>query len=340
MSRNDNIIDCMVMLVLPLASVMSGCIFDHDVPCPPDAGGSFTIVNDWAEAPGADPAGMEYLFFPEEGGEPWRFDFAGRDAGQVRLPYGRYRFIMRNNDTSGVLFSGTDSYSDYEAHCRAGSLLDGLGTGYTALKPPPPVRPGLPEPVCITPDMMWGAVSDYIEVTPGGVVYRSPGDPTDPAVAGSMPSDTLLCRPCRLTARYEWKITDVANLPGARRMCAVISGMSNSLNFASGITGPEAYLLPLAARRMPGGVIGSQFFTYGYARGKARQWLALYVWMSDGEKLCYQFDVSDQVREAPDPFNVSICIRGLELPDKPGVDSGGMDAGVDGWQTVIIELGG
>ncbi len=62
--------------------------------------------------------------------------------------------------------------------------------------------------------------------------------------------------------------------------------------------------------------------------------------MSDGEKLCYQFDVSDQVREAPDPFNVSICIRGLELPDKPGVDSGGMDAGVDGWQTVIIELGG
>lgn len=59
MSRNDNIIDCMVMLVLPLASVMSGCIFDHDVPCPPDAGGSFTIVNDWAEAPGADPAGME-----------------------------------------------------------------------------------------------------------------------------------------------------------------------------------------------------------------------------------------------------------------------------------------
>ena len=64
MSRNDNIIDCMVMLVLPLASVMSGCIFDHDVPCPPDAGGSFTIVNDWAEAPGADPAGMEYLFFP------------------------------------------------------------------------------------------------------------------------------------------------------------------------------------------------------------------------------------------------------------------------------------
>ncbi len=59
MSRNDNIIDCMVMLVLPLASVMSGCIFDHDVPCPPDAGGSFTIVNDWAEAPGADPAGSD-----------------------------------------------------------------------------------------------------------------------------------------------------------------------------------------------------------------------------------------------------------------------------------------
>ena len=100
-------------------------------------------------------------------------------------------------------------------------------------------------------------------------------------------------------------------------MCAVISGMSNSLNFASGITGPEAYLLPLAARRMPGGVIGSQFFTYGYARGKARQWLALYVWMSDGEKLCYQFDVSDQVREAPDPSMCRYASGGLSCPTSP-----------------------
>ena len=63
--------------------------------------------------------------------------------------------------------------------------------------------------------------------------------------------------------------------------------------------------------------------------------LSLYVWLADGRKFCYGFDVSGQTRAAADPLNVDIVVSGLELPEPVG---GGFDVSVDGWVTTIINI--
>ena len=42
--------------------------------------------------------------------------------------------------------------------------------------------------------------------------------------------------------------------------------------------------------------------------------LTLYVWLNDGKKLRYDFDVTKQARNAKDPMNVSLIVGGIELP--------------------------
>lgn len=62
--------------------------------------------------------------------------------------------------------------------------------------------------------------------------------------------------------------------------------------------------------------------------------------IKDGRRFCYEFDVTDQVREAPDPMEVLLMVRGLsiEKPDTGG--EAGFEVSVDGWQTVTVNIKG
>ncbi len=55
--------------------------------------------------------------------------------------------------------------------------------------------------------------------------------------------------------------------------------------------------------------------------------------------MCYEFDVTEQARTAPDPMNVEIIIDGLTLPEVENPKPGGtFDVSVDGWTTIIIDI--
>ena len=64
--------------------------------------------------------------------------------------------------------------------------------------------------------------------------------------------------------------------------------------------------------------------------------LSLFVVIKDGRRFCYQFIVTNQVRTAPNPMNVSLIVKGLTL-EKPEAGHGtGFDVAVDGWETVVV----
>ena len=47
---------------------------------------------------------MCVFFYPEEGGEPVRFDFTGKTGGEIDIKVGRYKVLCYNNDTEAVQF--------------------------------------------------------------------------------------------------------------------------------------------------------------------------------------------------------------------------------------------
>ncbi len=81
-----------------------------------------------------------------------------------------------------------------------------------------------------------------------------------------------------------------------------------------------------------------QFLTFGECpNNKANHILTIYLFLSDGSKWYYSFDVTDQVRNAPDPRHVNIVVSGLVLP-RPLQSDAGLHPEVNDWQTETVDI--
>lgn len=322
------------LLILASGSGATSCIYEGEKPCPDRL--SFTIQSDWSAAPEASPGGMAYIFFPADGSELWRFDFPGREDGKVDMLVGDYRFLSYNDDTYKVLFRGEDSYDSYEAYTPETDLLEGI---------PVPQR-GTLQPqtgdniVVESPDMMWGCAYCGFRLQYEGVSYcLSAAESSMPYVFSPEFVLTAVQRP--ITARYTYRIENVENLSGVKSMSAALSGMVGSVFLASGRTGTYPSTLSVRASAVDPSTIRGQFYTFGIpSHPEAENILSLFTVLKDGRKFCYNFNVSEQVRSAPDPMNVEIILRGLtlEIPEKG--ESTGFDVNVDGWETVVVNING
>ena len=96
--------------------------------------------------------------------------------------------------------------------------------------------------------------------------------------------------------------------------------------------------LPFEATHDGKSTITADFLTFGPPAGApGKHLLRIYVQLPDGKKVYYTFDVTDQVRHAPDPRNVHIVLDGLTLP-KPLAIGSGFRPTVDDWQEVEVPL--
>ena len=326
--------------VLPLLAAMavSSCIYEDLPPCE-ETGSALTIVNDWNFAPSANPEGMAYLFYADGGTDPWRFDFPGRDAGKVPLPEGNYRFVMFNDDTSAVRFR-LDGNGDLEAYCRAGSITEGL-RGF-------PVDSDVvydKEPVEICPDMMWACGTGYVNLTAGGLDYDSfHNTGAEPAQRIYDSEKVLTTLPRQIIARYSYEILNVENLDGVRCMCCAMSGLASSIRLCDAMRSSSAVTLPFQASAHDNNAITGKFFTYGLPQPHdptlSPNILMLMVWLKDGRRIEYDFDVTSQVTDADNPLDVHIRLAGLKLPEVEGGTEvpGTFDPTVDGWTQIEVNI--
>ena len=275
------------------------------------------VAYDWSASPDAAPEGMTLNMYPVATWEkPWIYNL-NPAGGIIDVPEGTYRAISYNNDTDGILFRNTGNYEKTEVYTRNGELLDGLGEAYHGTLPSRSVD----EPVVITPDMMWGVAAT---VTAGEGKIR--------------------LTPHRLTPRYSFTVTDVSNLDGAVKMCGSISGLSGGIFLNSGKSSVYPVTMPAPARAEGDSGISGGMTTFGIpADPSAANILSIYIWLKDGSKHNFNFDVTLQVRHAADPMNVTLHVAGIDLPepapapDSPGT-GGGIGVDVDSWHTVDIEL--
>lgn len=222
--------------------------------------------------------------------------------------------IAYNNDTEATQFRGWNNLSTHEAFTREGNVLEPiLGSGaYSA----PRAEGSEDEPVVIEPDMVWSATRYEVTVT----------------------ADTrvIVLRPAPRVCTYTYEIRNVNNLRYVSQCCASLSGLSPTLLMADDIPGYTWATLPFEATMDGVSTISGRFLTFGYDPSEMRKnRLLLYVWLNDGQKLCYgtesaRFEVSEQIRRAPDRRNVHIIIDGLDLPTPTG-DTHDFDPWVDDW---------
>lgn len=301
------------MLILSL--MLSSCIYDYDN-CPSTL--MITVDNDWSQAVNADPEGMACLFFAADGGEPWRFDFPGKEGGRVSLPPGCYSVLSFNDDTYNVRFREDEGYRGY--------------TAYTDLVCREPVGG---QRLVKCPDMMWGCSYDRVAIDYNGLTYSADGGQS------RYSKDFILTLQQRqLTARYGFIIDDVENLDGVKAMGVTFSGLAGALNLATG--GKENYPVTVISDAHKNGdsVIEGDFVTFGIpVTPDTDNKLTLVVLLADNRKFSYSFDVTAQVREAEDPLDVKVIIHGLKIEQSEQVDNpGAFEVGVDGWISVIINI--
>lgn len=305
------------------------------------------LVFEWQDAPDANPEGMCVFFYPvsedgiDDGRRMVRYDFMGKEGGEVELVEGRYRVIAYNNDTEACQFSGISSFDTHRVFTRDGNLFESI-VGSGALPP----RANDAERIVISPDMMWGCSVEELEITAEGVTYISipeSGRDTWSGVPVHSVDRVIYLYPHELVCEYTYEVRNVENLKYATQMCGSLSGMAPSLYFGDESLGSECVTIPFAAESDGVSRITGRFYTFGHNTDNPQEHrMMFYVWMQDGGKFYFgatedRFNVTTQVHNAPDKRHVHIIIDGLGLPTPmEGDDS--FNPSVDDWQEINQDI--
>lgn len=277
--------------------------------------GDFVVRYDWSRCPDANPASMAAYFYPADGqGAHVAYNFSGRDGGNAHLLCGDYLALGLNSDHEYWARMRNEHDIDlFEILTGDVAVLPALGIDVNSL---PPSR---------------SEASERMAMTPDGPLYNHRKD--DVAVTEANAMQTVTFYPEEVTCRYTVTITDVTNIKYLHngQIDGTISGMAEG--FMHGRHAPSDVAVTMPFVLTPDNAtntIRSRFLTLGRCDMTAAHTVTVYVIFDDQSARYYTYDVTDQVRRAPDPRNVDIVISGLELP-KPIVNGGGFRPNVTDW---------
>lgn len=306
---------CAALMAALIAGMLSSC--EHKELChpsPPTA--EVRVLFDWSGAPEARVEGMSVYLFPEGGGEPLRYDFAGMEGGTAKVPWGDYKAIYMNNDTETILFRNTGQYESFEIYTRPTSLAEMLSSRSEP-------RGANPEnaPVSLAPEAVWGGSREGIRLARNEAETHEIVLPVFPRVCS-----------------YSFEVLNVENLKYVQEAGASLSGLSGSLRMGGEEPSQVRSVVPFPAGKEGESSIRGRTLAFGLsANADTSRVLTLYLTFADGSRHYYRFDVGGQVNKAPDRRNVHIVIDGLSLP-KPIVNGGGFHPEVDEWETVETDI--
>lgn len=293
---------------------------------------------DWRDAPQASPQGMCVFFYPtsdEDRIPKRRFDFSGKNGGEIEIELGTYRVICYNNDTEAVQFRGISSFDTHEAYTREGNIFEtiyGSGANFT-----PSAKGEETERVVICPDMTWGCSISYVTISENGINYLSFPESEKEALLTKAPiadEYVLTLYPHETLCTYTYEIRNVKNLKYTTQMCGSLSGMAPSMLLGNEELTSECVTIPFEASADRQSTITGRFLTFGHNENNTKtHYMLLYVWFTDGSKYYYTFDITSQIHSAPDKRRVHIIIDELNLP-QPITNGNGFKPSVDDWYVV------
>lgn len=303
-------------LLLFMAAALASCIYEYPN-CPPESR-EFRVVFDWDHSEQADVEGMTLFFYPpDESGSIWRFDIPGRDGGCVELPYGQYCMIAFNNDLPGIRLEDTESASTIQAAMKRRDIDDDSVYGSTG--------------------MLYNAIVRQIDVMPCGVRY-SPGD-GQPVTAAD---GTVSCQPDSLAIQFDVRLTGVKGTERIRSAQVILFGLRASVFLGDGHVSenPAALAINLDINNERNELSGRACGFDAYNRIGDDYRLTLLVTMANGSIMAKHIEITSDNLNVISRHSVLIIVTDIKLPDdsRPG-DISGIEADVEGWELINIEVG-
>jgi hypothetical protein len=273
----------------------------------------------WEKAPMATPASMSLYLFPENGGRPLRFEFTNYNGGRIRLSRGRYHAICLNSDTRNIKIENEVDYDAFYITTKNATAMIGLSSYGILSNAIPKAKDSENERVTLSPETAWIHSLRDIDIIEDDQII------------------TLL--PERQTVNYIVEILNVQNLKWVNGISGTISSMSGGYHPGRNCLSEECVTIPFEAimYRNEGKITGN-FSSFGHCPTTVQQHhLIIYGILADNSRWYYDFDVTDQVHNSVDPYEIHIILEELPFP-KPVVNGGGFKPDVDEWNSVDIVI--
>ena len=291
--------------------------------------GYVEVVFDWRNAPEADPKSMVLFMYPREGGDPIRFDFAGRDGGRISIAPGVYDAVCVNSDRREVFYEDKNSFSTFLVTTDQLSNIP-LSHNTFVRSAELPKAPGTEDQMIYdTPPMMWSSSEIGFDVT------------VDSGTRTKIQIDhqVLTLYPKPIVDTYKVTVKNIKNVENIETLSGTLSDMSSGYLAGAQEDTDNAVILPfgLTAYKENKRAEGT-FLTFGHCPGERRSHsLVLYAVLSDDTKYYWVFDVSDQAHNPPEENGIHhIIVEFLDIPDLGG--SSNIGAGVGDWSSSDIYI--
>lgn len=279
---------------------------------------------DWRHHPEAAPASMNTFLFPIDGSSnPIRHAYVGRDGGRIRVGAKDYMALGFNCDNEDwAIFTGMGDIETFEVQTFDVTRLRATGLDVASM---PRARGTVDERVAQTPGMLW---NDRLN---------------DINFSNVTTDTTIVFTPREAVSHYTVTVTDVENIKYIQgvQIDATLSGLAEGFYHGSHTPTSNPVTMPFILsvdRERENTLFSGEFLTFGACpESQPKNFISIYLVYSDGAASHFVYDVTDQVRNAPDPSHVDIVVSGLVIT-KPIVNGGGMHPNVNEWEDVDVHI--
>lgn len=267
---------------------------------------------DWSEAPDATPHTMVVYLFPRDGSLPRRYEITDvKNGTKVRVPSGEFDAVTFNGDTETLKEQGT-TYANFMVTTANESLLAPMERDITNVPPP---RPDGTEndPVKQTPDKVWSGSVENISIVP----LETPRP--------------LRFTPKEATVTYTIVLKNAKNANTGIGVSVALTAMAESYSPWADVAVGRDVTVPIGLSVIDDTTLKGEVTVFGHCpvmKSERRHILTVYT----SKMKYYEYDVTDQLHEAPDPHYITIIIEGIELPAPDGT---GMTPSVPDWDDVV-----
>ena len=280
---------------------------------------------DWANAPYAKPQSMFLYLYPSDNSTPLKRDLVGNEGAHLELEAGKeFSALSFNSDFKNDVVLNDGTKEDLYLTTNPATYVDKVGFHVSSL---PVVRGAEDSPIKCETDSIWSATSDHPVFLSMEQSYNNE-------------DCKLTLFPKRLHSTYYITIGHVKNpIKIASGIAATLSGINGSIKVSSGekLNDNVIITFPMFLDEENNSLSGSMN-CFGYCETKdVPNKLMIYTILKDGSKWSYVYDITSQIHEAKDPYNVHIYLDELPVPDVIGNNSG-FSPGVSDWNVIEIPV--
>lgn len=283
------------------------------------------VAFSWDNHPEANPTSMLFYLYPKDEEERvLKREFIGKDGGTAQALVGiSYDALCFNSDTRNTMFRNASKRETFEAYTKDAGTIDKIGLPSSTL---PRAEGTEQQRMAMEADSLWsdGSLSSLM-------VTLEQNDNNEDI--------NVVLYPKQRFCTYRVKILSIDNLDKiASSIAASLSGLAGGIRLLTGEKNDETVTVPFAVSLTTDSTLEGKLRCYGNTTAEgASNKLVIYTVLRDGTKWCYIYDVTNQVKEAQDPYNVEIVLDNLPVPTEIGGNSG-FTPGVSDWNIIEIPI--